>query len=304
MKNNIEKELFEIKKNISLSQHTTFKIGGKAKYFFRAKNKENLVKAMKLAKKYSLPFFVLGGGSNILVSDKKYEGLIIKAENSKCFMKKNLMYCESGLPLSQAVKKAAEAGFSGLEWAAGIPGTIGGAIRGNAGAFGNSMKKIVKEVETFDNKEIKIFKNKESSFSYRNSIFKSKPYLIILSAQLQLKKENKKNIKNKMKEILISRKEKCPLNFPSAGSIFKNYGKISAGKLIEECGLKGKRIGGAIISKKHANFILNDKKAKANDVMKLIKLIKEKVKRKFKIRLEEEICLFNIDNNFKNKIIK
>ena len=293
MKKNIEKELFGIKKNISLSRYTTFKVGGKTRYFFKANNKEKLIKALKLAKKYSLLFFVLGGGSNILASDKKYEGLIIKAESSKCFVKKNLIYCESGLLLGKAVKKAVEAGLSGLEWAAGIPGTIGGAIQGNAGSFGSSMKKIVKEVEAFDNGEIRTFKNKELNFSYRNSIFKKKQNLIILSVKLQLKKGSKKDIANKMKEILISRKEKYPLNFPCAGSVFKNYGKIPAGKLIEECGFKGKRIGGAVISKKHANFILNDKKAKAKDIMKLMELIKEKVKRKFGIKLKEEIYLFN-----------
>jgi len=293
MKKSIEKELFGIKKNISLSRYTTFKVGGKAKYFFISKSKESLIKVLKLAKKYSLPFFVLGGGSNILASDKKYEGLVIKAESNKCFIKKTLIYCESGLLLSQAVKKAAEAGLSGLEWAAGIPGTIGGAIQGNVGSFGSSMEKIVREVETFDNGKIRTFKNKESNFSYRSSIFKKNQNLIILSVQLKLKKGNKKDITNRIKEILISRKEKYPLNFPCAGSVFKNHGKVPAGKLIEECGLKGKRIKGAVISEKHANFILNDKKAKAKDIIKLMELIKEKVKRKFGIKLKEEIYLFN-----------
>jgi len=304
MKKNIEKELFGIKKNISLSQYTTFKIGGKTRYFFRAKNKEGLIKAVKLAKKYSLPFFILGSGSNILASDRKYEGLVIKAESNKCFIKKTLMYCESGLLLSQAVKGAAKASLSGLEWAAGIPGTMGGAIQGNAGAFGSSMKNIVKEVETFDNGKIRIFKNKRCNFSYRNSVFKHKSHLIILSAQLRLKKGSKKDIVGRMKEILILRKEKYPLSFFSAGSVFKNQGKVLAGKLIERCGLKGKRIGGAIISKKHANFILNDRKAKAEDIIKLMELAKEKAKRKFGIRLKEEIYLFNIDNNSKSGIIK
>lgn len=260
----MKKELPEVKTNVSLKNYTTFKIGGPAKYFFTAKTKEELIKAIKAAKKLNLPFFVLGGGSNVLFSDKGFNGLVIKF----------------GQPLSSYISK-------GLEWAAGIPGTIQGAVCGNAGAFKKSMKDIVKEVEVFDaeNEKIKNFKNKDCHFSYRNSIFRKKKKLIILSVKIKTRKSNAKRIK----QYLDYRKRTQPLNFPSAGSIFKNPKGFSAAELIEKCGLKGKKIGRVKISEKQANFIVNLGNGKAGDVKKLIKLIKKKTKDKFGIKLEEEI---------------
>jgi UDP-N-acetylmuramate dehydrogenase len=260
----IEKELSGIKKNISLKNFTTFKIGGKARYFFAAKTKEDLIRAIVAAKKAKLPFFILGGGSNILVSDGGFRGLVIKY----------------GQPLSFYVSK-------GLEWAAGIPGTIQGAVYGNAGAFGKSMKDVVKEVEVFDVKtdKIKVFKNKDCRFSYRNSIFKKNKNLIILSVKIKTKKVNA----GKIKQYLDYKKQNHPWNYPSAGSVFKNPDGFSAAWLMEVCGLKGKRIGKAEISKKHANFIVNLGGAKEKDVKKLINLAKKSVKKKFKINLQEEI---------------
>jgi len=292
----------KFKRNVLLKDYTTFKIGGPAKYFYIAKTKTELIEAIKKAKKIKLPFFILGGGSNLLVSDKGFNGLVIKF----------------GQPLSSYVSK-------GLEWAVGIPGTVQGAVCSNAGAFKKSMKDVVESVEVFDTEtgKVKIFKNKDCQFSYRDSIFRKNKNLIILSAALQLKKGNKKVIKNKIKKNLEQRKQTQPLNFPSAGSIFKNLPAFPAGFLVEEdkssslpfavarvfrgeedkssslpfavarviekCGLKGKKIGKVKISEKHANFILNLGKGKAKDVIKLIKLIKKKVKNKFKINLEEEI---------------
>jgi len=288
---NIEKLLPDIKKNIFLRNYTTFRIGGPAKYFFVAKTKEDLTKAIQMAKKSNLPFFILGGGSNILVSDKGHNGLVIKIKNQKSKIKNNRIFAEAGLALNRLVKLSLKNNLTGMEWAVGIPGTIGGAIYGNAGAFKKSMKDLIKEVEVFDTKDekIKIFKNKDCKFGYRDSIFKKKKNLIILSASLQLKKGKKMKIKEKIKRYLNYRKETQPLNFPSAGSIFKNPKNFYAGFLIEKCGLKGKRIGNAKISEKHANFIVNLGNGKAKDVKKLIKLIKKKVKNKFKIELEEEI---------------
>jgi len=244
-----------------------------------------------MAKKSNLPFFILGGGSNILVSDKGYNGLVIKIKNQKSKIKNNRILAEAGLALNRLVELSLKNNLTGMEWAVGIPGTIGGAIYGNAGAFKKSMKDLIKEVEVFDTKDekIKIFKNKDCKFGYRDSIFKKKKNLIILSASLQLKKGKKMKIKEKIKRYLNYRKETQPLNFPSAGSIFKNPKNFYAGFLIEKCGLKGKRIGNAKISEKHANFIVNLGNGKAKDVKKLIKLIKKKVKNKFKIELEEEI---------------
>jgi len=213
-----------------------------------------------------LPFFIFGGGSNILVSDKGFNGLVIKF----------------GQPLSSYIPK-------GLEWAVGIPGTIQGAVCGNAGAFKKSMKDVVKEVEVFDTKteKVKILKNKDCRFSYRNSIFRKKKNLIILSVKIKSKKSDTK----KIKQYLDYRKKTQPLNLPSAGSVFKNPAGFSAGELIERCNLKGKRVGNIKISEKHANFIVNLGRGKAKDVMKLIKIIKNRVKKKFGVTLEEEIQL-------------
>jgi len=270
----------KFKKNVSLKNYTTFKIGGPAKYFYIAKNKTELIKAIKEAKKLKLPFFILGGGSNLLVSDKGFNGLVIKF----------------GQPLSSYVSK-------GLEWAVGIPGTIQGAVCSNAGAFKKSMKDVVESVEVFDTEtgKVKIFKNKDCKFGYRDSIFRKKKNLIILSVEIKPKKSNTKKIRtslrenldfslrSKIKQYLDYRKQTQPLNFPSAGSIFKNLPGKSAGELVEKCGLKGKKIGNVKISEKHANFIVNLGQGKAKDVIKLIKLIKKEVKKKFGVVLEEEI---------------
>ena len=261
----------KFKRNISLAKHTTFKIGGPAEYFCVANNKEDIIKAVKWAKEKKLPFFVLGNGSNVLVSDKRYKGLVIK----------------TGKPLFSYISK-------GLEWAVGIPGTIEGAVYGNAGAFEKSMKDAVESVEVLDaeTEKIKVFKNRDCQFTYRDSIFKRNKNLIILSVKIKPKKSNSK----KIKEYLNYKKETQPLNFPSAGSVFKNpclAGRqvpgFSAGELIEKCGLKGEKIGKAKISEKHANFIINLGGAKSEDVIKLIKTIKQKVKNKFGIKLQKEI---------------
>ncbi|MGB9598831.1 MAG: UDP-N-acetylmuramate dehydrogenase, partial [Minisyncoccales bacterium] len=289
-----EKVLPQVKKNILLKNHTTFKIGGRAKYFFEAKRKEDLIRATFLAKKLKLPYFILGGGSNVLVSDKGFEGIVIKVENKNLSVLNSEIYAEAGVKLAKIVNVAAENSLSGFEFLVGIPGTVGGAIFGNCGAFGKSIGDLIKEVEIFDLKSncLKVLKKRDCAFSYRDSIFKKNKNLIILSAIFKLKRKKKDEILKKMKENLKEKIKSQPLNFPSAGCIFKNPGKISAGKLIEMANLKGKKIGGAKISEKHANFILNFKKAKAKDVRRLIRFIKQKVKKKFGIVLEEEICHF------------
>jgi len=289
-----------IKRNILLKDYTTFKIGGKAQFFFVAKTKEELVKTIRMAKKFKLPFFILGGGSNVLAADEGYNGLVIKTQSAKRKAQSNnlklkTIYAEAGTPLALVVSEATKNNLTGLEWAVGIPGTVGGAIWGNAGAFKNSMQNIVKKAEVLDSKTLKIknFKNKDCKFSYRESIFKKNSNLIILSVTFQLKKGNKKQIKEKMQECSNYRKGKQPLNLSSAGSVFKNPPGFSAGELVERCGLKGKKVGNVKISEKHANFIVNLGGGKAKDVKKLIKIIKNKVKNKFGITLEEEIRIFS-----------
>ena len=306
--------MLKIKEKIPLKEYTTFKIGGPARYFFVAKSKEGLKNAILWAKKKKLPFFILGGGSNVLFSDKGFNGLVIKLQNTQSEIRNTNVIAGAGVPLQKLVLEAAKKGLSGLENLAGIPGTLGGAIWGNAGAFGREIGDLVEEVKVLDvggsKLEVKKLKNKDCKFGYRDSIFKKKENLIILEATLKLKKGKRKEIKEKMKEILKLRKEKQPLEFPSAGSVFKNVpiekvpkkiqekfkekikdGFLPAGVLIEAAGLKGYQIGGAKISEKHANFIVNTGEAKARDVLKLIELIKKRVRKKFKIELKEEIVL-------------
>ena len=287
----LEKELEGIKKNISLKDYTTFKIGGSAQYFFIAQRKEDLVKAVALAKEKEIPYFILGGGSNLLVSDQGYQGLAIKNEITEIEFFSSKIICGGGVRLSSLMNLATEKELTGLEWAVAIPGTVAGAIYGNAGAFGQSIQDIIKEVEVFDSQDltIKTFKKEECSFSYRESIFKKEKNLIILSVTLELKKGEGEKIKSKIKEHLEYKKKNHSWDYPSAGSVFKNPTGFFAAELIDKCGLKGKRINQAMVSEKHANFILNLGGAKEKDVKKLIELIKKEVKNKFKIDLVEEI---------------
>jgi UDP-N-acetylmuramate dehydrogenase len=282
----------DIKENISLAKHTTFKIGGPAKYFCIVRDKGDLFKAIRKARELKTPFFILGGGSNTLALDKGYKGLLIKVHNTKLVIDKSEIYAEAGVKLEDIVRLTANESLSGLEWAAGIPGTIGGAVYGNAQAFGAGMTDIIKNVEVLDAKSLKIknLSRKQCLFSVKKSIFKKNKNLIILSAILKLRKENKKEVQERIREHLDYRKKNHPWKFPSAGSVFVNkIGGSPSSRLIEECGLKGTKIGGAEISEKHAGFIINIGKAKAEDVLKLIKIIKQKVKSKFGIDLEPEI---------------
>ena len=302
----LKKILPAVQYDVLLKKHTTFRIGGKAKYFFEAKRKKDLILAVKLAKKLKIPFYILGGGSKLLISDKGFDGLIIKVKNSDFKIKNRRVWAEAGLSLQRLVEITLAKGLSGIEWATGIPAaTLGGAVRGNAGAFGKSMKDIVRTVTVFNANENKILvlKNKDCKFQYRNNIFKKNPNLVILSCEMEFIKKKKSEIKREMSGYLQHRKEAHPLNFPSAGSIFENpkkkstpKGKIDAfiaGFLIARCGLAGKKIGGAKISEKHSNFIINVGDAKEKDVKELIKLVKEKVKQRFGIELREEIQYLN-----------
>ncbi|MBU1046076.1 UDP-N-acetylmuramate dehydrogenase [Patescibacteria group bacterium] len=312
-----------VRENVPLAEYTTFKIGGNAKFFFVADNKQEIIKAIKAAEKCGLPFFILGAGSNILFPDEGFDGLIIKVQNSparlatrpgrvaggKSKIQNNIIWAEAGVMLSDLVRLAAEAGLSGLEWAAGIYGTVGGAIRGNAGAFGGQILDVLKRVEYFDTakEEIRQCDAQECHFDYRSSIFKENKNFIILSGEFQLKEGDKEDIKRKINEHKNYRAERHPLNYPSAGSVFKNpeltaetknnypeiakNGFIPAGFLIEKAGLKGKIIGRAQISEKHCNFIINLGGATAKDVLELIAFIKKEIKNKFQIDLEEEIFI-------------
>jgi len=289
----IQELLPEVQENVLLAQYTTFKIGGNAKYFFTAKKREEIIKAVKAAQQCDLSFFILANGSNVLFSDNGFDGLVIKLENTNNELRNDTIYAQAGVMLSSTVNIAEEAGLSGLEWAGGIPGTVGGAVRGNAGAFDSSVSDIVKSVEALDvsNLEIKNYKIEDCEFGYRNSIFKKNKNLIILSIEIELQKGDRIEIEKQIQEYKNYRKEHHPLKFSSAGSIFKNPSGLSVGELIEKSGLKGKIIGDAQISEKHCNFIVNLGRAEAKDVLALINLVKKEVKNKFDINIEEEIMI-------------
>jgi UDP-N-acetylmuramate dehydrogenase len=309
--NTIKALLPGVRQNVSLKPYTTFRIGGPAKYFFVAKTKEDVICAVKTARKLHLPFFILGQGSNVLVSDKGFPGLIIKIENCKLKIENSFVYAEAGISFATLVRAVAKRGLAGLEWAGGLPGTLGGAIRGNAGAFGGETRNTIVSVEALDeNGRVRKIPFAQCRFGYRNSIFKERGW-IVLSAILRLQKGDKKEIQKIARDHIRQRKERGPLEYPNAGSIFKNYNVkfappatrkkfqdvikvdpfpvIPAAALLAAAGLKGARIGGAEISQKHPNFIINRKNAKARDVVRLIALAQKRVQNKFHVKLEPEI---------------
>lgn len=287
--------LEKIEKDISLSTLTTYKTGGIAKLVVYPNNINNLKQMLKLIHKYNIKYFILGKGSNTLFSDKEFNGVIIKLDKLNNFkIKQTEIYVESGMILSKLVQASVKNELTGLEFAIGIPGTIGGAIYMNAGAYGNNMSNIVKSVivlnEKFQIKEIPLEKLK---FDYRYSIFQDDKNLICVAANIKLEHGNHDEIASKIKENLLKRKNSQPLEYPSAGSVFRNPEGNYAGKIIEELGLKGKNIGGAEISTKHANFIINKNNASSSDILNLIKLVQKEVKDKYKIDLKLEQQLVN-----------
>jgi UDP-N-acetylmuramate dehydrogenase len=283
-----------LRENVLLSEYSTFRIGGPARYLIEVDNAEDLKKVIQKALELNLQFIVIGGGSNILFSSKGYNVLVIVFKSNNTFsINDNLIEVDASVSLNYLINKLNN--YTGLEWAVGIPGTVAGAINGNAGAFGGEMSELIKQVKVLEIKDNQIiekdFSKEDCKFSYRNSIFKNNPNLIIVSAILELKKDSEENVKQKIKSNLSKRISKQPKGF-SIGSIFKNGEDFSAGELIEKAGLKGLQIGDAKISDEHANFIINLGKATSDDVLELIKIIKKEVKEKFSIDLEEEIKIF------------
>jgi len=279
--------MLQIKENEILANHSTFKIGGAARYFAVAKNKEEILEVVNFAKGKKLPFFVFGGGSNILFRDEGFDGVAIKLSVVSYQLSDNKIIIGAGTPLAQVIMKSVENGLTGLEWGIGIPGTIGGCVAGNCGAYGHDISESVKKVKTLGREYLR----NKCNFSYRESRFKGNDKKeIILKIELKLNKGDKEKSKTEIKNIIENRKGKIP-PYPSIGSIFKNPKPLVARKLIEECGLAGMIIGNAKISDLHPNFIVNIGSAKSEDVFALIKICKEKVKEKFKIDLEEEIVV-------------
>ncbi len=287
--------LGKIEKDISLSTLTTYKTGGIAKLVVYPNNINNLKQLLKLIHKHNIKYFILGKGSNTLFSDKEFNGVIIKLDKLNNFkIKETEIYVESGMILSKLVQASVKNELTGLEFAIGIPGTIGGAIYMNAGAYGNNMSNIVKSVIVLNEKlQIEEIPLEKLKFDYRYSIFQANKNLICVAANIKLEHGNHDEIASKIKENLLKRKNSQPLEYPSAGSVFRNPEGNYAGKIIEELGLKGKNIGGAEISTKHANFIINKNNASSSDILNLIKLVQKEVKDKYKIDLKLEQQLVN-----------
>jgi len=308
----------KIKKDYALAALTTYRIGGPAKFFIEIKEKNELIEAFKWAKKEKLKSYILGGGSNVIIPDAGIDGLVMVMKNEIVAVRGERIECGAGATLARVCSLALSNNLSGLEWSSGIPrATTGGAIRGNAGAFGISMADIVETVEFFNIKDRKfdVFSNSMCKFGYRNSIFKKKNNFLIWNSVLRLKTEPAKDIQALIEKSINFRKQRYP-NLPSAGSVFKNLdpeyvknnneilfirelkdsigreGKISAGLIIDKAGLKGKSIGGIKISLEHANHIVNTGKGTAEEVIMLISYIKQQVRTKFGLQLQEEIEYF------------
>ena len=280
-----------IERDVSLAAHTYFRIGGPARYFAHVSNEETLVSSVAFAKENNLRIFVLSGGSNVLVSDNGFDGLVLHMEMRDITVLGNVLRAESGVPMAKLVATGTMQGLSGVSWAIGVPGMVGGSVRGNAGCFGGEVKDVLTHVRAYDisTQEWRSLSNKECDFAYRESMFKHHPELIIVSADFLLRSGDKGAIADEVRAFTQARVAKQDIGEKCAGCMFKNPEGAHAGELIDRAGLKGYAIGGARISKKHGNFIVNDGNASANDVQKVVAHIKEKIQQSFHIALEEEI---------------
>lgn len=293
---NLEKIISKerIKQNEPMKNHTSFKIGGPAEFYIKITSIKELQKILEFAKKEKIKITILGNGSNVLVSDSGIKGIVIRTNLKEIKIEpkeqnKIEITVDDATPIGFLAQKLLKEEITGFEEISGIPGTIGGAILMNAGAHGKEMKDIVTEITAIDyNGKIHKFTNEQAKFTYRNSIFSSGKY-IILQAKIILEKGNAKEIKAKMDEYAQFRKEKQPIEYPSAGSTFKRGTDFITAKLIDDAGLKGYTIGGAKVSEKHAGFIINTGNATAQDVLDLAKYVTNKVYEKFGKKIEFEI---------------
>jgi len=279
----------QIAQHEPLSKHTSFRIGGNARYFIRVYSFRALAQVLDIIKKKQMKYFVIGAGTNLLVHDHGFGGVVIKLNGifKKIEKHRDIFLCGGGVLIETFLIKTSALGYGGAEFLAGIPGTIGGGIKGNAGAFGKSFSDIIEKV-TIVNKNMRKedLNTSEIGFGYRSSTLQNG--IIIISAMIRLHKRRRKDIADVIKRNLKYRRERQPSGY-SAGSFFKNPPHCPAGKLIEECGLKSLRIGDAEVSSRHGNYIINRGKARASDVLRLVSVIKKTVKSKTGVLLETEV---------------
>lgn len=274
-----------------MSRHTTFRIGGAAECMVLIEQEEELLKLVPYLNQIEENYFILGNGSNLLVGDKGYRGVIIKLGEgmNRIKVEGERIFAQAGALLSKTAAAARDAELSGLEFAAGIPGSIGGGVVMNAGAYDGEMKQITESVKVMDKEgNILVLDNDTMEFGYRTSIIKNRPF-IVLEVVLRMQKGEKEEIQAKMDELMAKRQSRQPLNYPSAGSTFKRPEGYFAGKLIMDAGMRGYRIGDAQVSDKHCGFVVNIGNASAEDVKEVIEEVQEKVKERFHVRLEPEI---------------
>ena len=280
-----------VKMQEPMKKHTTFRIGGPADYYLCPHSTEELQKILQICRENKLEFFILGNGSNLLVSDKGYRGVVIQLWKnfSDIETEDNTITVKAGALLSKVAAEALEESLTGMEFASGIPGTMGGAVMMNAGAYGGEMKDIIREVTVLTREgELLTLSKEEMNFGYRTSVVKEKGYVVI-SAELQLRKGDREEIRKVMDELKERRVTKQPLDMPSAGSTFKRPEGYFAGKLIMDAGLRGFSVGGAQISEKHCGFVVNKGDATAADVLGLIGEVQKRVQEKFGVALEPEV---------------
>lgn len=281
----------QVKKDEPMKSHTTFRVGGPAAYFVTPQTAEEVAKVIEACTQENVPYYIVGNGSNLLISDKGYEGVIIQIykQMNQVEVEGTQIRAQAGALLSMIAKRALDAELTGFEFAAGIPGTLGGASVMNAGAYGGEMKDVLQSVTVLtDEGEVKILVKEELELGYRTSVIAKKGY-IVLEAVIELQKGEKEAIQTVMDELKEKRVTKQPLEYPSAGSTFKRPEGYFAGKLIQDAGLRGFQVGGAQVSEKHCGFVINKDQATAADVMNLMNQVSDKVYEAFGVRLEPEV---------------
>lgn len=274
-----------------MSSHCTFRAGGTAKYYVIPDEYKKVRDVLRLCVEENIPYYVIGNGSNLLVQDDGFDGVIIEIDSAlaKIEINGNEIVAKAGAKLSKIAVKALNESLTGFEFAHGIPGNLGGAVTMNAGAYGGEMKDVLKWVKVLDNNgEMKTLKAEELELGYRTSVI-VKEKMIVLEACIELHEGNRDEIEMHMKELMAKRKEKQPLEYPSAGSTFKRPEGYFAGKLIQDAGLKGYRVGGAMVSEKHSGFVINYDNATATDIINLMKNVRKKVYEEFQVTLEPEV---------------